>query len=97
MFEALPEPNPMQAQLPTIPHRVRIHVHPEDGLLRHVKVFDAGNAEIITHEFTGLVPNAELGEAHFEFVVPAGAHVIDMTDEAIELLKSAGAAVRDST
>ena len=87
IFDAVPELNPTYAQLPSAPARVRVYVDPQDGLTRLVKIYDASDAEIITQQFTGLEVNPDLEDARFEFVVPAGAHVIDMTDDIIELLK----------
>ena len=87
IFDAVPKPNPTYAQLPSPPTRVRVYIDPQDGLTRLVKIYDASDAEIITQQFTGLEVNPELEDARFEFVVPAGAHVVDMTDDIIELLK----------
>ena len=62
---------------------------PEDGLLRRVGFFDAANNEIITQTFHNLTVNPDLKDNWFEFIVPAGAHVIDATDDAIQALKTA--------
>ena len=88
VFEALPKPNPMQAQLPVAPVKVKIYVDSEDGLLRTVRSYDAAGAEIMIQQFSDVRVTPNLADSRFEFVIPAGAHVIDATDDTVQLLKA---------
>lgn len=89
VFEAQAKVNLLHAQLPTLPVKAQLLINPEDGLLRQIGLFDAENNEIITQTFHNLTINPELKDKWFEFIVPAGAHVIDATDDAIQALKAA--------
>ena len=89
VFEAKTKVNLLHAQLPNPPVKAQLLINPEDGLLRRVGLFDVENNEIITQTFHNLTINPELKDKWFEFIVPAGAHVIDATDDAIQALKTA--------
>ncbi len=89
LFEATPNVPLLQAQLPAELKKARIYLHPDDGLLRLIRFYDASGNEVLSQEFGAVVANPELDPSRFEFVIPAGAHVIDSTDEIIALLKSA--------
>ena len=88
VFEAKPKINLLHAQLPVSLVKAHLLINPEDGLLRRIGFFDAENNEIITQTFHNLTINPELKDNWFEFIVPAGAHVIDATDDAIQALKT---------
>ena len=89
VFDAVPDISLLQAQLPVVLAKVRIYIHPNDGLLRRIEIYDASDAVVILQQFEGVVVNPKLDDSQFEFVVPSGAHVIDMTDDSIRILKSA--------
>ena len=84
-FEAEPLPSILFAQLPSPPTKVLLSVHPGDGLLRRASLFDAGGSEIVVQRFTEVQGNRKLDKKTFEFIVPAGAHPMDATEEMIGL------------
>ncbi len=86
VFEAVPEVTLLYADLPERPARVRFSVHPEDGLLRETRYFDAQGRELLSRQFETMKTNVTFDEGKFEFVVPAGVHVMDVTDDVIELI-----------
>jgi len=88
VFEATPEVTLLHAELPEPPSRVRFSVHPEDGLVREVRYFNAGGGELLSRKFEALKTNVKVDEEQFEFVVPAGVHVMDVTDDIIDLIKT---------
>lgn len=88
VFEAVPEVTLLYADLPEPPSRVRFSVHPEDGLLREVGYYNAEGAELLSREFETLKTNVKVDEEQFDFVVPAGVHVMDVTDDIIDLIKT---------
>ena len=87
VFEAAPDVPLLQAQLQTVLSKARIYLHPDDGLLRLIRFYDASGNEVISHRFDEVVVNPELDRDTFEFVIPAGAHIMDSTDDMIALLK----------
>lgn len=89
VFEAKIKVNLLHAQLPNPPVKAQLLINSEDGLLRRIGFFDTENNEIITQTFHNLTINPDLKDKWFEFIVPAGAHVIDATDDAIQALKTA--------
>ena len=89
VFEAKPMTNLLHAQLPVSLVKAQLLINPEDGLLRRIGFFDVEDNEIITQTFHNLTINPDLNDKWFEFIVPAGAHVIDATDDAIQALKTA--------
>ncbi|MBE83368.1 MAG: hypothetical protein CME21_12470 [Gemmatimonadetes bacterium] len=88
-FEAVPLPSLLAAQLPSPPAIVRLNVQSVDGLLRIARLFDDKGNEILVQTFTEVQGNRELADEQFEFIVPAGAHPMDVTNEAIEFFRSA--------
>jgi outer membrane lipoprotein-sorting protein len=78
----------MQAQLGMALETVRVHVHAGDGLLRRVAYLDEAGEEVMHQAYRDVVVNPKLPEETFEFVIPSGAHVMDMTEQIIELLES---------
>ncbi|MDE2998336.1 MAG: hypothetical protein OXU79_04570 [Gemmatimonadota bacterium] len=93
VFEAAPEVTLLFAELPDPPSRVRFSVHPEDGLVRDVRYFDAEDRELLSRRFEDLNTNVKVDEEQFEFVVPAGVHVMDVTDDIIDLIKTTKSAL----
>ncbi|MCY3679886.1 MAG: hypothetical protein OXH16_00715 [Gemmatimonadetes bacterium] len=89
VFEAKTKVNLLHAQLPNPPVKAQLLINPEDGLLRRVGLFDAKDNEIISQTFHNLTTNPDVKDKWFEFIVPAGTHVIDATDDAIQALKAA--------
>ena len=87
-FEATPLPSLLSAQLPSPPTKVRLSIHPVDGLLRVARLYDAENIEIIVQVFSDVQGNRELDDKLFEFIVPAGAHPMDATNETIDFFQS---------
>ena len=87
VFEAVPEVSLLYADLPEPPARVRFSVHPEDGLLREVRYYNEKGSELLSRHFETLKINPEVDDNQFEFVVPAGVHVMDITDDIIELIR----------
>jgi outer membrane lipoprotein-sorting protein len=87
-FEAEPLPSILAAQLPSPPVRVRLAIHPTDGLLRSARLYDAEDNEIVVQAFSDIQGNRELEDKSFEFIVPAGAHPMDATNEMIDFFKS---------
>ena len=59
-----------------------------DGLLRVARLYDAENIEIIVQVFSDVQGNRELDDKLFEFIVPAGAHPMDATNETIDFFQS---------
>jgi len=57
-------------------------------LLRKVTAFDAEGNDVVTRRFEDIKPTAKVPNKLFEFVIPSGAHVIDGTEDAVQLLKS---------
>ena len=64
-------------------------IHPEDGLLRIARYYGTGEKELFSQEYLEVVLNPKLDPQIFDFVVPSGVHVMDMTDDVIEILNSA--------
>ena len=95
VFEAAPEVTLLNADLPEPPSRVRFSVHPEDGLVREVRYFNAEGGELLSREFETLKTNVKVGEEQFDFVVPAGVHVMDVTDDIIDLIKTTKSGLSD--
>ena len=93
MFEATPEVTLLFADLPAPPSVVRFSVHPQDGLLREMRYFNAEGGELLSRRFETLKTNAKVDEGQFEFVVPAGVHVMDVTDDVIDLIKTTKSAL----
>lgn len=87
-FEAKLLPSLLFAQLPSPPERVILSVHPVDGLLRRAQLYDAEDNEIVVQTFTDVQANRKLNKKSFEFVVPAGAHPMDATNEMIGFFNS---------
>lgn len=87
VFEATPEANLLSVQLPVTLAKVRLSIHAKDGLIRTVQVFDETGAEIVVRRFSQVKSNPKLAARLFEFVIPAGVHVFDATDDTIVLLK----------
>lgn len=90
VFEATPILNILHAQLPEPPVKVQIYVHAKDGLLRVSNLYNAAGKEILSLRFKNLTVNPKLEDKWFEFLIPAGAHVIDATDDLIEIFKEQG-------
>jgi|GEM_PF-1302359 outer membrane lipoprotein-sorting protein len=88
VFEAIPEPTMLHAELPEAPVKVKLWINPSDGLLRVARYFGANGNELFSQEFLEVVINPKLDDQIFDFVVPAGAHVMDMTDDVIEVLNT---------
>tara|TARA_B100000700_G_scaffold328584_2_gene446912 strand:- start:29 stop:781 length:753 start_codon:yes stop_codon:yes gene_type:complete len=86
-FDATPQPSILFAQLPTPPAKVKLAIHPGDGLLRTARLYDADGNEMIVQAFSNVQGNRELEDKRFEFVVPAGAHPMDATNETIGLFQ----------
>ena len=86
VFEAVPVVTLLYAELPEPPARVRFSVHPEDGLLREMRYYNAQGLELLSRQFETVKTNVKFDEGKFEFVVPAGVHVMDVTDDVIELI-----------
>lgn len=86
VFEAVPEVTLLYADLPEPPARVRFSVHPEDGLLREMRYYNAQGRELLSRRFETMKTNVKFNEGQFEFVVPAGVHIMDVTDDIIELI-----------
>ena len=91
VFEAAPEVTLLYAELPEPPARVRFSVHPEDGLVREARYYNAEGGELLSRQFEMLKTNVKVDEEQFDFVVPAGVHVMDVTDDVIDLIKTTGA------
>ena len=87
-FAASTLPSLLSAQLPSPPVRVKLSVHPADGLLRMARLYDADENEVVVQTFSDLQGNREVDSKLFEFVAPAGAHPMDATDELIGFFKS---------
>jgi outer membrane lipoprotein-sorting protein len=88
IFEAKPLPTLLFAQLPSPPARVILNIHEADGLLRQARIYDAEDNEIIVQDFLEVQGNREIDDKQFEFIVPAGAHPMDATSDAISFFKS---------
>ena len=88
VFEAVPEVTLLYADLPEPPARVRFSVHPEDGLLREMRYYNAQGRELLSRHFETTKTNVTFDEGQFEFVVPAGVHIMDVTDDIIELIRT---------
>lgn len=91
-FEGSPKPISLFAELPVTPDRIRLLVHPEDGLARQAQYLTPDGQEVFAYRFTRVAVNPKLSDDVFEFVVPARALVMDATAETIELLQSASGA-----
>jgi outer membrane lipoprotein-sorting protein len=89
VFDAVPGMTMLHAELPEAPNKVTLWVHPEDGLLRIARYYGAGGKELFSQEFLEVVINPKLDAQIFDFVVPAGVHVMDMTDDVIKILNAA--------
>ena len=87
-FVATPLPSLLLAQLPSPPAQIKLSVHPVDGLLRRARLYDAEGNKIIVQTFTDVQGNRDLDNKQFEFIVPAGAHPMDATNETIAFYKS---------
>ncbi len=87
LFEADLMPNLLNAQLPSPPVRARFAVSAKDGLLRTFRALDANGAEVVVRQFENMTVNPKLNDKLFEYVIPAGAHVMDGTQDAILVLK----------
>ena len=90
VFEANPIPNMLHAQLPEPPVKVQIYVDANDGLLRISKLLDGAGNEILSLRFKNLTLNPKLEGKSFEFLIPSGAHVMDATDDLVQLFKTLG-------
>lgn len=88
VFEAAPEVTLLNAELPDPPARVRFSVHPEDGLVREARYFNGEGKELLSRRFETMKTNVKVDEEQFEFVVPAGVHVMDVTDDVIDLIRT---------
>ncbi|MGA1199399.1 MAG: LolA family protein [Candidatus Latescibacterota bacterium] len=88
VFEAQLMPNLLSAQLPVALVKTHLTISAKDGLLRTQKVFDTDGNEIVIRRFEDVRLNAKIPDKLFEFVIPSGAHVMDGTGDAVELLKS---------
>ena len=86
-FEAATLPSLYFAQLPSPPTKAKLSVHPADGLLRRVRFYDADDNEIIVQAFSDVQGNREISDKQFEFVVPAGAHPMDATNEMVSFFQ----------
>ena len=88
VFEAVPEVTLLYADLSEPPARVRFSIHPEDGLLRAVSYYSAAGKELLSRHFETLKTNVKVDDDRFEFIVPAGVHVMDVTDDIIEFIRT---------
>ncbi len=95
VFEAVPQVSLLYADLSEPPARVRFSIHPEDGLLREVRYFNAEGRELLSRQFETLKTNVKVDDELFEFVVPARVHVMDITDDIIELIKTTKSNIGD--
>jgi outer membrane lipoprotein-sorting protein len=91
VFEASLKPNLLSAQLPAALVKVTLAISTKDGLLRAVRAFDMEGNEVVVRQYEEMRVNTKISDTMFEFVIPSGAHVIDGTGDAIELLKSLSA------
>ena len=89
VFKAVPGLTMLHAELPQAPETVTLWIHPEDGLLRIARYYGTGEKELFSQEYLEVVVNPKLDSQIFDFVVPSGVHVMDMTDDVIEILNSA--------
>lgn len=87
-FEAMLLPSLLSAQLPSPPTKVRLSIHPADGLLRMARLYNEAGDEVIVQTFLDVQANREIADRTFEFIVPAGAHPMDATDETIRFFQS---------
>lgn len=88
VFEAQLTSNLLSAQLPVALVKAHLGISTKDGLLRTVQVFDADGHEVVIRRFEDVRLNAKIPDKLFEFVIPSGAHVMDGTGDAVQLLKS---------
>ena len=91
VFEADLQANLLSAQLPSALVKVLLAVSKKDGLLRTVQSFDAEGNEVVVRQFEDVRTNEKISDKMFEFVIPAGAHVMDGTGDAVQLLKALSA------
>jgi len=89
VFEAKPQVTLLHAELPDVPKKARIFIHPKDGMMRSIHFIDASGEEVLSQRFEEMVINPKLDKSLFEFVIPSGVHIIDTTNEAIQILKGA--------
>jgi len=89
IFEATPDAISLQVQLGVPVVKVRVSLDSTDGLLRTVEHLDSDGNAVVTQRFRDVVANPKLAENAFEFVVPAGVHVMDVTEDVIEMLEAA--------
>jgi len=88
VFEAQLTPNLLSAQLPVMLVKTHLAISTKDGLLRTQQVFDADGNEVVMRRFEDVRLNAKIPDKLFEFVIPTGAHVMDGTGDAVQLLKN---------
>lgn len=89
VFDAVPRISLLQVELPIVLKKIRVYIYPDDGLMRRIEILDAFEKAVIIQQFDEMMVNPRINDSRFEFVVPSGTHVMDVTDDWIELLKSA--------
>lgn len=91
VFEADLKPNLLSAQLPSALVKALVVVSKKDGLLRTVQAFDAEGNDVVVRRFEDVRLDTKFSDKMFEFVIPSGAHVMDGTGDAVQLLKALSA------
>ena len=89
VFDAVPRISLLQVELPIVLKKIRVYIYQDDGLMRRIEILDAFEKAVIIQQFDEMMVNPRINDSRFEFVVPSGTHVMDVTDDWIELLKSA--------
>jgi outer membrane lipoprotein-sorting protein len=76
-------------QMPFMPEKVQVWIAATDGVMRKTVMLDKDGKEAMSQTYTNVVLNKEYPDSQFQFTPPPGAQVMDMTEGALNMVKSA--------
>ncbi|OGV73120.1 MAG: hypothetical protein A3K19_19860 [Lentisphaerae bacterium RIFOXYB12_FULL_65_16] len=92
VFEATPDAqgapnNPLPSD-----GKMKVWLGTADGMVRKVAMADPAGAEVMTQTYSNVKINGDIPDSKFEFTPPEGAQVMDMTEQALKMMKPDAAA-----
>lgn len=86
IFQGVPGSSPMQKQA-FMPAKIETWVSAVDGLIRKLIMFSDEGKEMMVQSYTNIETNIEVEDSRFDFVVPDGIQVMDLTEGTLNMMK----------
>lgn len=86
IFEGKPKDSDM-GNMPFTLSKMQLWLSPKDGMPRKVIIFDEGNKQIMSQEYSNMKVNIDIPDSRFEFTPPEGVQIMDMTESTLDMMK----------